>query len=465
VSLDISLITYYILVNPSPIQIRETESTARIITELTSGAGHFYEERPVCGRNHRRAHGMKVVLLCGGIGKRMFPITEDKFLLKFLGKTLLEHQIETAKGAGLTEFVIVGNPQNMSRIAEIVANLPDIKAELVLQKEPLGMADALRSASQFLDDEIIVVNSNDVFESLAYNQLLDAHRTNSATSYLLGCEVTDYFPGGYLVVSDEGDLTGIVEKPERGKEPSNLVNLVVHLHTDIKRLLQYAENMPTDRDDVYECAIDAMVRDRCKVKVVPYTGFWSPIKYPWHIFPLVRWFLDRSQEYISLSAYISEKATIEGKVVISDNVRVLENAVIRGPVYIGTNSTIGNNSLVRDYSHIGADCVVGYSTEVKGSYIGDRCWFHMSYVGDSVIGDDCSFGAGTALANFRFDKKDISVRIGDESIDTGRDKFGAIIGNNSKTGVNVSVMPGVRIGPKCLVSGLAQTLSWALTFV
>ena len=61
---------------------------------------------------------MKVLFLCGGVGKRMFPITEDKFLLKFLGKTLLEYQIETAKQAGLTEFAVVGNPQNIGNTGE-----------------------------------------------------------------------------------------------------------------------------------------------------------------------------------------------------------------------------------------------------------------------------------------------------------------------------------------------------------
>ena len=394
---------------------------------------------------------MKVVLLCGGVGKRMFSITEDKFLLKFLGKTLLEHQIEMTKQAGLTEFVIVGNPQNMVRIGEIVSHISDIKAELALQEEPLGIANALESASQFLDGEIVVANPNDVFEGLAYTKLFEAQKTESAVSYLLGCEVLDYFPGGYLIVNEEGNLTRIIEKPGRGREPSNLVNLMVHLHTDSKKLLKYIESMQTDKDEVYECAIDAMVRDKHSVKVIPYAGFWSPIKYPWHILPLVQWFLDQGQKYISPSANISERATIEGKVVIGANVRIMENAVIRGPVYIGANSVIGNNSLVRDYSHIGADCVVGYSTEVKSSYIGDRCWFHMSYIGDSVIGDDCSFGAGTVLANFRFDERKISVKVRDESVDTGRDKFGAIIGNNSRTGVNVSVMPGVRIGPNSIV--------------
>ena len=395
---------------------------------------------------------MKVVFLCGGIGKRMFPITEDKFLLKFLGKTLLEHQTQMAKEVGLTEFVIVGNPKNINRLEEIVTNIPGINAKLVVQEEPLGIANALQSANQFLNGEIIIVNPNDVFESSAYTRLLEASRADSATSYLLGRELNDYFPGGYLVVNKEGELRHIIEKPERGREPSNLVNLLVHLHTDPNRLLKYAASAPTDRDDVYERAIDAAARDTHKIKVVPYLGLWNAIKYPWHIFAIVRQFLSRSERYISPSAQISDKATITGPVVIDDNVTVLENAVIRGPAYIGPSSVIGNNSLVRGYSHIGANCVVGYSTEVKGSYIGDGCWFHMSYIGDSIIGDGCSFAAGTVLSNFRFDERNISVKMDDEYIDTRLDKFGAIIGSNSKTGVSVSVMPGVRIGPNSIVS-------------
>jgi len=394
---------------------------------------------------------MKTVFLCGGIGKRMRPITEDKFLLDFLGKTLLEHQIDMAKEAGLTDFVMVGNPQNIGDIERIVTNIPDIKAELAIQKEPLGIANALENVRQFLNGEIIVVNPNDVFETSAYTRLLEAHQTNSATSYLLGYEVSDYFSGGYLVVGEDGKLTHIIEKPEPGKEPSNLVNILVHLHTNPRSLLTYAAGVQTKKDDIYECAIDAMVKDTGSAKVIPYTGLWDTIKYPWHIFTMVRRFLDQSQEYISPSADISDQATVGGKVIISDNVRVLENAVIRGPAYIGPNSVIGNNSLVREYSHIGADCVVGYSTEVKGSYVGDGCWFHMSYIGDSIIGNGCSFGAGTVLSNLRFDEKNIWVKMDGKPIDTGVNKFGAIIGSNCKTGVNANVMPGIRIGSNSIV--------------
>ncbi len=394
---------------------------------------------------------MKVLFLCGGVGKRMFPLTEDKLLLKFVGRSLLEHQMERAREAGVNEFVVVANPQNLEKIQRIAGGLAGAKVDFAVQEEPLGIADALQKAERLLEDEVMVVNPNDVFDSIGYLALFLERRKGSAASYLLGYQVQDYFPGGYLVVDGDGNLEQIIEKPPRGEEPSNLVNILVHLHTDTRALFRYIEGAETTKDDVYECALDRMVKEGRKIRVVPYADFWSAIKYPWHIFTVVRYFLDGSEPVVSPSARISPRATVEGKVIIEDNVRVMENAVIRGPAYIGANTIIGNNVLVRDYSHIGADCVVGYCTEVKGSYIGDRCWFHSNYIGDSVIAEGCSFGAGTVLANFRFDEQNISVRIGGEVIDTGLDKFGAIIGENCKTGINASVLPGIRIGPNSFV--------------
>ena len=59
---------------------------------------------------------MKIVFLAGGIGKRMFPLIEDKFMFKFLGKTLLEHHIEMARECGIREFIVIGNPENIDKI-------------------------------------------------------------------------------------------------------------------------------------------------------------------------------------------------------------------------------------------------------------------------------------------------------------------------------------------------------------
>jgi bifunctional UDP-N-acetylglucosamine pyrophosphorylase/glucosamine-1-phosphate N-acetyltransferase len=364
---------------------------------------------------------------------------------------LLQHQIEIACNAGLSDFVIITNPQNKARIKQITKRIPGIKVQFALQKKALGIADALKSAERLLDGQILVINPNDVFSSSAYTKLLAAGRKTSASSYILGYRVQKYFPGGYLQVNPKNELLHIVEKPKPGEEPSNLVNILIHYHNDSQQLLRRIETACTSRDDVYECALDDMVKAGHKIKVIPYGDFWAPIKYPWHIFKVMEYFLDNAQPYIAPSANISEKATIQGKVIISDKVKVLENAVIRGPAYIGPGSVIGNNALVRDYSHIGSNSVIGYSTEVKHSYIGDNCWFHSNYIGDSIMDHDCSFGAGAVLANFRFDEENIRIEIGDSLVDTDYDKLGAIVGRGCRIGVNVSLMPGIRVGANSFV--------------
>jgi bifunctional UDP-N-acetylglucosamine pyrophosphorylase/glucosamine-1-phosphate N-acetyltransferase len=394
---------------------------------------------------------VKAVFLCGGRGKRMFPITEDKFLLDFLGKPLLEHQIEVACEAGLNHFVIIGNPENTAKIKQITKRIPGIKVDFAIQKKSLGIADALKSAEPFLHGQILIINPNDVFSSSAYTKIIAAAKKTSVPSYILGYQVQKYFPGGYLQVNSRNELLHIVEKPAPGEEPSNLVNILIHCHNNSKELLRYIETVQTTRDDVYECALDNMVKAGHKVKVIPYNDFWAPIKYPWHIFKVMEYFLDNAQPYIAPSARISEKATIQGKVILSDNVKILENAVIRGPAYIGANSIIGNNALVRGYSHIGSNSVIGYSTEVKHSYIGDNCWFHSNYIGDSIVDDDCSLGAGTVLANFRLDEENIQIEVGDSLVNTGYGKLGAIVGRGCRIGVNASLMPGVRVGPDSFV--------------
>jgi UDP-N-acetylglucosamine diphosphorylase/glucosamine-1-phosphate N-acetyltransferase len=405
---------------------------------------------------------MKVVFLCGGVGKRMLPLSEDKFLLKFLGRTLLQHQIEQAISAGLDEFILIGNPGNLDRIKAVTQNVSGAQFAFATQRKPLGMANALEAVQDILSDEpIIVVSPNDVFQNLAYSSLIEESQKAAATSYLLAYQTKDYFPGGYLIVNQVQDVKAVIEKPRRGSEPSDLVNVVVHLHTQPRKLFQYMGPAVASADDAYERALNRMIQDGHRIRAVRYDGFWKAIKYPWDVLSVTEYFLKGTKRNISPQTIISPTAIIKGDVFVEEGVRVLENAVIRGPCYIGRDSLIGNNALIRDSSHIGAGCVVGYSTEIKHCYIGDRCWFHKNFVGDSIVGNDCNFGAGTITANLRLDEKNVSVNVGKEHIDTGLNKLGALVGNGVRTGINVSLMPGVIIGAGCFVGPhvcLAQDL-------
>jgi bifunctional UDP-N-acetylglucosamine pyrophosphorylase/glucosamine-1-phosphate N-acetyltransferase len=103
---------------------------------------------------------------------------------------------------------------------------------------------------------------------------------------------------------------------------------------------------------------------------------------------------------------------------------------------------------------------VGASVEVKNSIIMAKTHVpHHNYVGDSLIGERCNFGAGTKVANLRFDDRPVKVTFKGQLIDSGRRKLGVIMGDDVKTGINAMIDPGTIIfentfvGPGAVVRG------------
>ena len=395
---------------------------------------------------------MQTILLAGGEGKRVFPlaVNRPKPMFKLLGKPLIHHVIDTLKEAGLKDYVVVVGHQG----EQIKDYLKDgsklgVNIEYTLQKQSLGMADALKTAEKLAEDNFFVVNADDIFEASLIKQMNQQFHKGDA-EIILSCKpVTQTWKFGIIQVEDE-QVTDFVEKPPKGKEPSNLAVVGVYILT--KQIFDYYKKIPVS-DHQYEDAILAFIKDRNVVKAVSYDQFFAGYKYPWDLFTINKHLMNKklTKQTIEEDVTISEKASVEGKVWLGKGAKVFANACVKGPCYIGENSVVGNNSLVRDYTSLGRGCVVGYSTEVKHSLVGDDCWFHTNYVGDSIISDNCLFGAGTITANFRFDEKNIQVWVGDRLVDSGTNKLGAIIGNNCKTGINSCLEPGVKIGPQSMV--------------
>ncbi|MFB6294156.1 MAG: hypothetical protein ABEI97_00190, partial [Candidatus Nanohaloarchaea archaeon] len=163
--------------------------------------------------------------------------------------------------------------------------------------------------------------------------------------------------------------------------------------------------------------------------------------------------LDRQGQRIADTADIADSATIDGRVVIEDDVTVYENAVVRGPCYIGTGCTIGNNALVRSYTNLEAGCRVGANMEMRGTVAQDGLSTHSGFIGDSVIGRNVAVGAGTVTANRRVrgengQRPDISVHVKADGgdVDTGRDRLGVLVGDDVDIGTQANLMPGICIG-------------------
>jgi len=172
-----------------------------------------------------------------------------------------------------------------------------------------------------LKDEVLIVNPNDIFENTAYTALLAGHKKKDCILYyrLQSKKLFSWWLSG-------GKRTGAAHpysgETRSGKEPSDMVNILVHLHADPETLLHYISQVKTNDDDVYERAIDAMCKDHLAIQVVPYTGAWTPIKYPWHVLDACPVFLDQAETKISSDVRISSHAVLDGKVILEDGVRV-----------------------------------------------------------------------------------------------------------------------------------------------
>lgn len=367
-------------------------------------------------------------------------------MLDYLGKPLLLHTVDRLRVAGVDDFVFVVAPQNVSAVQSVVDGLEGVACHIVQQDGTTGMAGAMVAAEGFLDGPVLVVSSNDVVEIDAYRMVLAAGIRDDVAACLLARRVREYFPGGYMVADSTNRVSAIVEKPDPGAEPSEIVNVVVHYLKDGRVLCDALSRVDTQCDDRYEKALGLMISEGHVIRSVPYEGAWNALKYPWHVFGVMESFLDSIRTVVPSSARIAKSAVLSGNVLLGEGVRILENAVIRGPAYIGDNTVIGNNVLIRGGAHIGAGSVVGYCTEVKHSYVGRDCWFHSNYVGDSIIDDGCSFGSGAVTANLRLDEGGVRVAVDGTRQNTGLNKLGVIMGQKCRVGINASLMPGIRVG-------------------
>jgi len=168
---------------------------------------------------------------------------------------------------------------------------------------------------------------------------------------------------------------------------------------------------------------------------------WLDLSYPWDLL--------RANESMLAELEPDNLGTVEANVVLKGAVAIGKDTVIKsgvyieGPVIIGEKCSIGPNCYIRAHTSVGDNCHIGNAVEVKNSIILNGSKIpHQNYIGDSVIGEHCNFGAGTKIANLRLDKKDIIVT----GINTGRRKLGAIVGDRVETGVNACINVGSLIG-------------------
>lgn len=181
------------------------------------------------------------------------------------------------------------------------------------------------------------------------------------------------------------------------------------------------------------------------------------LTYPWEVLPKIKDFI------ISLGETLPEEKyeRRDGNIWVARNAKVFPSAYIGGPAIIDEEAEIRHCAFIRGSAIVGKGAVVGNSTELKNVILFNKVQVpHYNYVGDSILGYKAHMGAGSITSNVKSDKTLVVVKAGEETLETGLKKFGAMLGDQVEVGCNSVLNPGTVIGkntniyPTSMVRGL-----------
>jgi len=390
---------------------------------------------------------MKGVILAAGEGSRMWPLAETrpKHLLPIAGKPLLGHILTAlAENAIFDVTLVVGFQEDVIRRALATGEEYGVRLNYIKQPRWTGTAAALGRAYKALGtDRFLAVYGDLMVDSNAVRLLIDEASSWPRVMGVVRMPDTSQFG---VVEVHNGRVTNIVEKPSNLRPKPGLINAGMYvLDGDVFKAI--AKTRASKRAE-YELttSLQLLIKSGKEISaaVIPESS-WLDIGRPWDLLAANERAL-ATLHPLNLGT-VEEGVTIKGHVFVDQGSVIKSGSYLEGPVYCGKGSKIGPHARIRPFTSLEGDVVVGQSCDVKNSIImkGSKVP-HLSYVGDSILGEHCNLGAGTMTANVRFDKRSIRVRVKQRLVDSGREKLGVIMGDHVETGINVTLLPGVRIG-------------------
>ena len=381
---------------------------------------------------------MHAVILAAGQSTRTLPLTatKPKPLLRVANTSILEWNLHQLAGLADSLTIVVG--YRAEQIREAVAALAPkrLKIGFVEQKQQNGPGGALRAAASELPERFLVLNGDDLYWHDDLGRLLKHDEALLAKEEKDPAKLRCF---GVLEVKDDR-LVRIEEKPAKPK--STWVNIGAYV---LRKAVLDAKpkRSPRGEDEI----TDMVTRRAVAANVaVERAAFWQPVSYPWQL-------LEANEAALRLlkrdvQGTVEKGAVLKGAVAVGKGTVIRSGAYIEGPVAIGSGCVIGPNCYIRPGTSIGDECKVGNGVEVKNSIVGNGTHIgHLSYFGDSILGDGVNAGAGTIAANLRHDSGTVRSAVNKKLVDTGRRKLGCVLADGVHTGIHTSLYPGRKLWP------------------
>jgi bifunctional UDP-N-acetylglucosamine pyrophosphorylase/glucosamine-1-phosphate N-acetyltransferase len=385
---------------------------------------------------------MQTVILAAGEGTRMRPLTEQtpKPMLPVADRPLVAHVADAAVDAGASELLLVVGYEADDVRAYFGESYRGVPVTLARQERQRGTADAVRAARDHLDGRFAVLNGDNLYDPGSIAELFER---GPALAAMPVADPTSY---GVVSATDER-VTDIVEKPS--DPPSSLANAGAYVFPAAARAWLDVPESERGEHEITDVVDRTIAESALSVVRV---SRWLDVGRPWELLEANEWKLDEMER--DIRGDVAEDATLRGAVVVERGATVEPGVVIEGPALLRADTHVGPNAYVRGRTLLGEAVELGHSVEVKNSVVMSGTNVpHLSYVGDSVLGRSVNLGAGTTVANLRHDDEPVQMTVKGERVSTGRRKFGVVVGDGAKTGIDTSLNAGVvldsgaRTGP------------------
>ena len=388
---------------------------------------------------------MKAIILAAGEGTHLSPFSETRpiSMIGVAGRSMLDNTFGLLKSAGINDiFIVVGHKKDklIERLQQQDHNV--LNLHYVEQKRKLGIGHAVMQVKNKI--------SPGEYFLLLYGDTLTAENIFSKVQqsfHSFKCPVASIClpPSnqmfGNVFLNARMEITKIIEKPKGNNLGNYVLSGVFILPASFFKLLESSGNS-------MEKALKKVVAGE-GMRASMWEDDWLDVVYPWEILTANKMIMDSWQESsIAKTATLEANVTLHGIVRIEAGAIIKSGAVLEGPCCIGERSYIGTNSLIRSYTSVGKNCSVGSGVELKNCVVMDNSQIgRLSFVGDSVLGENVDMGAGCMTVNRTVDWKPISVKNGKRPMGTGMTKLGAFLGDGVVVGAGNTLEPGMVVAP------------------
>lgn len=364
---------------------------------------------------------MKAVIMCGGTGSRLKPLTETrpKPLVKLMGVEILEIIINRLKEAGISDIHLSLGYKAQDIIDFCESRKFSVQITYHTETHPLGTAGGVKNCISQSEEDILVLSGDNIFD-VDLSKVHMYHNASEADFTVVGISVDDPREYGVIIKDREENIISFQEKPSWEKTQSFLINTGIYLMKGA-----VLNMIPQDREyDFSNDLFPEILKEKLTFKCYRTEGFWGDIgEFPAYL-SLTKEMLDNYTDVFP------HKGTLYLKDTADEN-----GCRIYAPSLIDKNASIGMNCTIGPYAVIGKNCVIGRESVVK----------------ESIVGDDVNFEENTEVCGAIIDD---SVVIRARSVVEKNTVigYGADIGRFSRILEEVKIWPGRRISSESVVS-------------